>query len=52
VHLGLGGALLAHARWTSWATDVILALAVVKVLVIGGFTRRRSRASKAPRNLH
>ena len=56
VHVGLGGALLTHARWTSWATDVVLALVVVKVLVIGGFTRHRhrhsSKVSKTLRNLH
>jgi hypothetical protein len=46
VHLGLGGALLAHARWTSWVTNVIVALVVVKALFIGRFALRRSKTSK------
>jgi hypothetical protein len=48
VHLGLGGALLAQARWAGGAADLVVVLVVVKVLVAGRFAIRRSKASKAP----
>jgi hypothetical protein len=52
VHLGLGGAFVAHSRWTGQAADIVLVLVVVKVLVIGRFAVRRGKTSKTPRNLH
>ncbi|MFB7330826.1 DUF2218 domain-containing protein [Streptomyces adustus] len=35
VHLGIGGAALADARWTGWAADAVLALVLVKLLFLG-----------------
>ncbi|MEU5991926.1 DUF2218 domain-containing protein [Spirillospora sp. NPDC047418] len=55
-HLGLGGALLADYRWTSWAADIVLAgvliLVLVKAAVVGRYAVRRTRASKTPRSPH
>ena len=40
VHLGLGGAVLASWRWTSWVADLVLAIVLVKVaLVVIGLRR-------------
>ncbi|MFG2950961.1 DUF2218 domain-containing protein [Streptomyces adustus] len=36
IHLGIGGAALADARWTGWAADAVLALVLVKLLFLGG----------------
>lgn len=56
VHLGLGGAVLADYRWTSCATDIVLAtvliLVIAKTAVVGRYAIRRSRASKNPRRPH
>lgn len=43
VHIGLGTALLADARWTSWAADSIVAMVVAKVVVVTVIARRRRK---------
>ncbi|MFE2581445.1 DUF2218 domain-containing protein [Streptomyces sp. NPDC059378] len=35
-HLGIGGAVLADAKWTGWAAGAVLALVLVKLLLLGG----------------
>lgn len=40
VHLGLGGAVLADARWTGWAIGFIVTAVVVKVAVLSVFAVR------------
>ncbi|MER5598306.1 DUF2218 domain-containing protein [Streptomyces sp. NPDC002265] len=36
VHLGIGRAALADAKWTGWAAGAVLALVLVKLLLLGG----------------
>ncbi|MGW4566311.1 DUF2218 domain-containing protein [Streptomyces sp. NPDC004561] len=36
VHLGIGGAVLADAKWTGWAANAVLVLILVKLLFMGG----------------
>jgi hypothetical protein len=36
VHLGLGGAALAASAWTGWATNVLLAIIALKLIVVAG----------------
>jgi hypothetical protein len=36
VHLGLGGAALAASAWTSWATNIVLAIILLKLITIAG----------------
>ncbi|MEC3974422.1 DUF2218 domain-containing protein [Amycolatopsis sp. H20-H5] len=51
VHLGLAGAAWASAPWTGWATNIVLAVVVVKVVGVTVMTRlatRRGRASHRP----
>jgi hypothetical protein len=56
IPLGLGGALLADYRWTSWAADTILEgvliLVIVKAAIVGRYAIRRTRASISPRSPH
>ncbi|WP_326724801.1 DUF2218 domain-containing protein [Streptomyces sp. NBC_00243] len=40
LHLGLGGAVLADARWTGWAIGFIVTAVVVKVAVLSVFAVR------------
>jgi hypothetical protein len=53
VHLGLFGGALAASAWTTWATNVLLLLVVLKVafmighIVLGRFALRRGRAAHA-----
>ncbi|MGW4511312.1 DUF2218 domain-containing protein [Streptomyces sp. NPDC004393] len=35
VHLGIGGAALADAKWTGWAANAVLVLILVKLLFLG-----------------
>ncbi|MGH3843803.1 MAG: DUF2218 domain-containing protein [Pseudonocardiaceae bacterium] len=52
VHLGLGGAALASARWTGWATDIVLVVVVGKsslLLAISSWVAWSSVASQLPR---
>ncbi|MFF6996095.1 DUF2218 domain-containing protein [Streptomyces sp. NPDC008313] len=35
VHLGIGGAALADAKWTGWAVNAVLALVLVKLVLLG-----------------
>jgi hypothetical protein len=57
VHLGLGGGALATSAWTGWATNIILALILLKLLVVaghvvlGGFVIRRDRLVQTFRKL-
>jgi hypothetical protein len=48
-HLVLGGAVLAAPQWTGLATDVILAVVVIKIAIIGlGYLgHRRRKATKS-----
>jgi hypothetical protein len=46
-HLAAGGAMLSDWRWAGWATAIVLAVALVKVGVIGSLAARRRRASRA-----
>lgn len=60
VHLGLGGLLFANSQWTGAGADIVLAIVLVKVLVIGlsrfaiirrgkaGPERRSAPEAKAP----
>jgi hypothetical protein len=41
VHLGLGGTLLAGSSWPGVAADVVLAVVVAKVILMGWVTYRR-----------
>jgi hypothetical protein len=53
LHLGWGGAALAGATWTGWTANAVLALALGKLLLLGGhFVLRRSAARRgtAPRH--
>jgi hypothetical protein len=49
VHLGLGGAALAASSWTGWATNIVLAVIVLKLIavaahiVLGRFAIRRGK---------
>ena len=36
VHLGLGGTALATSAWTAWATNIFLAVVLLKVLIVAG----------------
>jgi hypothetical protein len=36
VHLGIGGAASAGAKWTGWAADTVMLLILVKLLFMGG----------------
>lgn len=47
VHLGLGGTFLADARWTGWVANLVMLLVAVKLLTVGWFALRRSRASRS-----
>ncbi|WP_082359892.1 hypothetical protein [Rhodococcus opacus] len=50
VHLGLGGYLLAHTRWTAAVATVVVAVVLVKLLAIifGRKVIRRRGATPAP----
>jgi hypothetical protein len=50
VHLGLAGTIAANSRWTGMATNVVLALVVLKVALIAlvRFGIRRRKATKTP----
>lgn len=56
MHLGLGGAALAASRWTGWATNIVLAVVLVTIIIIAGhlilgrMAIRRVKASKARRS--
>ena len=51
LHLGLGGAVVASAQWTSMAIGIVVALVLLKIglVVLGGFGIHRHRAAKAIR---
>jgi hypothetical protein len=57
LHLGLGGGALATSAWTGWATNIVLALILLKLLVVaghvalGGFVVRRDRLVHTLRKL-
>jgi hypothetical protein len=36
VHFGLGGTALATSAWTAWATNIFLAVVLLKVLIVAG----------------
>ena len=36
VHLGIGGAALADAKWTGWAVNAVLVLVLVQLVFLGG----------------
>lgn len=45
-HLGLAGAALAGSAWTAWATNVFLAVVLLKVLIVAGHVARRRRRAR------
>ena len=50
LHLGLGGAALAHAAWTGWVGNIVLVIILVKLvfiashLIMGRYAFRRGKA--------
>jgi len=36
VHLALGGAVYATSTWTSWATNIILVIVLIKLVIVAG----------------
>jgi hypothetical protein len=51
LHLGVGGALLTGSPWTRGVAEVVLALAVAKLLVVAVVVlRRRRRSVRSPRD--
>ncbi|MFD8740781.1 DUF2218 domain-containing protein [Streptomyces sp. NPDC059618] len=45
VHLGIGGAALAGAKWTDWAVTAVLVLVLAKLVLLGGHLLRGRAAS-------
>jgi hypothetical protein len=46
LHLGLAGTIAADSRWTGIATNLVLALVVLKVALLARVGIRRRRAAK------
>ena len=50
LHVGLAGSIVASSRWTGMATNIVVALVVLKIILIVLARRRigRGRARRAP----